>query len=65
MAAQDILTAEDLKDIEAALVSGQAAAEIIEMAKRADIDVSELETRNKDTQERLRKIKRVFFPPTS
>lgn len=56
------LTEADLQQIDQALGRSREAENLIARARQAGIDVGELETRNRDARERLRRIKGAFFP---
>lgn len=61
---EEILTAEDRRNIEKALEEARRLRREIERAKRAGIDVTDLEARLNEAETLLRNIKRVYFSPT-
>lgn len=56
------LTEADLEQINTALGRSREAEGIIARARQAGIDVTDLERRNTEARERLRRIKTAFFP---
>lgn len=58
------LTESDLEDLNKALQDSADAEELIEMAGRAGLDVSEFKDRNREGRDRLVRIKSTFFPGT-
>lgn len=57
----EILTAEDKKAIDEALANAKKLREEISKAKRAGLDVADLEKRLDTAEERLKSIRRVYF----
>lgn len=56
------LTEQDLERINTGLAQAREAQELIDMASRAGIDVEEFRVRARDSQEKLLRMKQVFFP---
>lgn len=56
------LTEEHLNQMNNALDVAIRAQQQIEMAKRAGIDVSQLEASLKDSTDKIRQVKSVYFP---
>lgn len=56
------LTIDHLNQIRNALDAVQAAKNQIELAKRAGLDVTQLEEINNANETKLRQIKQVYFP---
>lgn len=56
------LTVDHLQQLKNALDQIALAKVQIDLAKRAGIDVSQLEEMNNDNETKLRQIKQVYFP---
>lgn len=58
----EVLTEQDLARINQALGQLTRADEVIDMATRAGIDVSQFKDRSKTSKDQLLRIKNTFFP---
>lgn len=56
------LNQEHLQQLNTALEKVNLAKVQIDLAKRAGIDVSQLEQMNNDNESKLRQLKQVYFP---
>lgn len=60
--AVEVLTEEDLTQINAALTEIETAEGVIAQAKAAGIDLGRQEVQARETKEKLLRIKQAFFP---
>lgn len=64
MTTESILSAEDVKLVNDALAQVKVAREELNRARRAGLDVADLEARLNEAETQLRKIHQVYIAPS-